>query len=93
LKSVCSKSGWFYTSILLWLCVLSLSSSWDALLAQAGEQARPRPGNAALGPVADIPVSTYDLGVIKSRGTTYHHDFLILSVGSEVLEIREVVVG
>jgi hypothetical protein len=88
-----NKRRWFHLSVVLWLCALSLLVGWNPLHAQVSQQSRNRPGNPASGPIADIPDSTHDLGLIKSKGIIYHHDFLILNVGSEVLEIREVVVG
>jgi hypothetical protein len=93
MNKIISKNRWLHLPVVLSLCVLSLYSGWDPLHARAGEQGRSKPASTASGPIVDIPASTHDLGVILSKGTTYHHDFLILNVGSEVLEIREVVVG
>jgi hypothetical protein len=79
--------------LILWLCGVGTVLRWSSACAQAGEQYRSRQGVNSVGPLADVPVSTYDLGLIKFKGLTYHYDFTVLNVGNEVLEIKEVMVG
>lgn len=77
----------------VWVCGLSLFGVWTALEAQLQKPGGSMGGRAASGPVAEVPVSSHDLGLLRSKGALYQHDFLILNTGNDVLEIREVIVG
>jgi hypothetical protein len=79
-------------AVALWLCNAG-PWTWTPLSVCAGEQSRARSKDASSSPNAEVPAPSHDLGVIKSKGMTYQHDFLVLNVGNGVLEIKEVVVG
>ncbi|MHC1744360.1 MAG: hypothetical protein AB9873_15185 [Syntrophobacteraceae bacterium] len=79
--------------MVLWFCCMSLSLWSNGAAGQRGDLSRAKEGSSGSGPALDIPVSTHDFGVIKAKGPAYHHDFLVLNVGSDVLEVKEVVVG
>ncbi len=66
-------------------CCLPFGSAWS--------QSHPGQGTETTGPIVHLPVLTHDFGVIKSTVPTYQHDFLVYNVGSEVLILKEVVVG
>ncbi len=75
------------------LCLMSVSPWTNAAAGRKGEASQAKQEASESGPVLDIPVTSYDLGVIKTRGARYQHDFTLLNVGDDVLEIKEVLVG
>ncbi len=77
----------------LCLCLTSVSPWTDAAAGRQGEASQAKQEAGESGPVLDIPVTSYDLGVIKARGAKHQHDFMVLNVGDDVLEIKEVLVG
>lgn len=79
--------------MVLCLCGLILPLSPNEAAGQKDNREKSKQGSVGIGPVAEIPVSTHDLGLIKTKGRIYQHDFLVLNAGGEALEISDVMVG
>lgn len=93
MKRTQQRTEWLTSGMILSLCLAIALPATGLLCGQTAAQTRPAQRVEAKGPIADLPASSHDFGVIKSSGLTYEHDFLVFNTGSDVLEIREVVVG